>query len=71
MTAQKKSLIDFWHQSGNSEINRTQNLPICLLVAELDFVTQTDSLLAKPVLCVKNMHFPAMELNFFYTNCLI
>lgn len=43
MTAQKKSWIDFWHQSGNSEINRTQNLPICLLVAELDFVTQTDS----------------------------
>lgn len=71
MTVQKRSLIDFWHQSGNSEINRTQNPPICLLVAELDFVTLTDSLLIKSVSCVKNVHLLAMELNLFYTNFLI
>lgn len=68
MTAQKRSWIDFWHQSGNSEINRTQNPPICLLVVELDFVTQKDSLLTEPVSCEKNAHLLAMKLNLIQFN---
>lgn len=63
MTAQKRPVIDFWHQTGNSEINRTQNTPICLLVAELDFVTQADRLLTKPVSGVRNVPLLAGELS--------